>query len=68
MDRIFDIDALHAAQAMVEHYGPHAQRRARARVEERLAFGDSTGAAVWEMITSAIEELTRERQEGESLN
>lgn len=68
MDRIVDIDALHAAQAMVEHYGPHAQGRARARVQQLLAFGDSTGAAAWEMITTAIEELTRERQEGESLN
>ena len=65
---IVDTDAWRAAQVMVEQYGPRARERACARVEERLARGDSTGATIWQMIERAIEELTRSRRPGERLN
>jgi hypothetical protein len=65
---MLDTDAWRAAQVMFEQYGPFAKQRACARVDELLACGDSAGAAVWQMIERAIDELTRGRRPGERLN
>jgi len=65
---MLDSDAWRAAQVMLEQYGPRARQRAGARVDELLACGDPTGAAVWQLIERAIEELTRGRRPGERLN
>jgi hypothetical protein len=65
---MLDTDAWRAAQVMLEQYGPLARQRACARVDELLARGDPTGAAIWQMIERAIEELTRSRRPGERLN
>ena len=68
MVHLADIDAWRAALVMVQHYGPHAAHRAHAHVDELRLAGDAIGVTVWGMIARAVDELIRDRRDGEPLN
>jgi hypothetical protein len=53
---------------MVQHFGPHALRRALSKIDELRAVGDLIGATTWALIADAIIELTRHRRDDEPLN
>jgi hypothetical protein len=63
-----DLEALRAALAMVQHYGPHALQRALAQIDELRKTGDVIGATTWALIADNIIELIRERRHDELLN
>jgi hypothetical protein len=63
-----DLEALRAALAMVQHYGPHALQRALAQIDELGKTGDVIGATTWALIADNIIELIRERRHDELLN
>jgi hypothetical protein len=63
-----DIEAWRAAWAMVEHFGPHALRRALTQIDELRMVGDVIGATTWAIIADAIIELSRQRRDDEPLN
>ena len=63
-----DLAALRAALAMVQHYGPHALKRALAQIDELRSAGDVIGATTWALIADNIIELVRERRHDEPLN
>ncbi len=65
---IDDPDIFRAAKLMIDQHGADAPIRAAQRADELLEEGDVDGAAVWRRILEAIEELQRERREGEPLN
>ena len=68
MLHVHDIEALRAALAMVQHYGPHALQRALAQIDELRKTGDVIGATTWAFIADAIIELTRDRRHDEPIN
>jgi hypothetical protein len=61
-------DVWTAAQLLITHYGQHAATRAAERANELRLAGDIVGIAIWQRILRAIEDLQRDRGEGESLN
>ena len=63
-----DLEALRAALAMVQHYGPHALQRALAQIDELRKTGDVIDATTWALIADNIIELVRERRHDEPLN
>jgi hypothetical protein len=63
-----DIEALRAALAMVQQYGPHALRQALTQIDELRKTGDVIGVTTWAFIADAIIELTRDRRHDEPLN
>ena len=68
MHHLHDIEAWRAGFMMVHHFGPHALRRALARIDEYRAVGDVIGAKTWALIADVIIELTREREHNGPLN
>ena len=65
---INDPDIFRAAKLLIDKHGNDAAIRAAQRADGLLTGGDMDGAAVWRRILEAIDELTRGRREGESLN
>ena len=63
-----DTEAWRAALAMIQHFGPHALRRALTQIDELRKVGDVIGATTWAIIADAIIELTRHRRDDEPLN
>jgi hypothetical protein len=53
---------------LITHYGQHAATRAAERADELREAGDTIGSAVWRRILGAVEDLQRDRQEGEPVN
>jgi hypothetical protein len=68
MLHLHDIEQWRAASTMVQHFGPHALRRALARIDELRAVGDVIGVMTWALIADIIIELTRGRRDDEPLN
>ena len=65
---IDDPDIFRAAKLMIDQHGADAPVRAAQRCEELAELGDFDGVVVWRRILGAIDELTRGRRDGESLN
>ena len=65
---INDPDIFRAAKLLIDQHGDDAPIRAAMRADELLDEGDVDGALVWRRILEAIDELRRERREGELLN
>jgi hypothetical protein len=63
-----DPDIWQAAMLLMDQHGQGAALRAAQRADELMEEGDMDGAAIWRRITRAIEELRRERREGERFN
>ena len=61
-------DVWSAAQLLVTHYGPHAATRAAERADELRQAGDIIGTVAWQRILGAVEDLQRDRRQGESRN
>jgi hypothetical protein len=68
MLHLHDIEAWRAASTMVQHFGPHALRRALARLDELRAVGDLIGVTTWALVVDAIVEVTRRRRDDEPIN
>jgi hypothetical protein len=62
------IDIYRAAKVVIDRDGEDAQLYAAARTVVHAGEGDEEGAAIWRQIATAIEELQRERRDGESVN
>ena len=60
MLHLHDLEALRAALAMVQHYGPYALKRALVQIDELRSAGDVIGATTWALIADNIIELIRE--------
>jgi len=66
---IDDHDIWRAAQLMIKRHGEDARVVAAQRADELFEEGDLDGAAVWRLITAAIEDLQRmEPKTGERVN
>ena len=65
---IDDPDIVRAAKLMIQQHGDEASRRAARRANDLEKGGDGSGRTIWRQIVAAIEELQRERREGEALN
>jgi hypothetical protein len=63
-----DLDIYRAAKLLVDQHGEDAPLQAAERADELLEAGDFEGAAIWQTIVGAIEELRRGRLDGESVN
>jgi hypothetical protein len=63
-----DIDAWRAALGMIQHYGPHALKRALAHTDKLRKAEDLIGVVAWTLIADAIAELSRDRRNDEPLN
>jgi hypothetical protein len=63
-----DPDIFRAAKLLIDRHGEDAAIRAAQRADVPLDEGDVDGALVWRRILEAIEELQRERRNGEPLN
>jgi len=65
---IGDPDIYRAAKLVIDRRGDAAAVFAAGRADLLLEEGDAHGAIVWGQILEAIEELLRERLEGEAIN
>jgi hypothetical protein len=65
---ISDPDIFRAAMLLIDQHGEDAVLRAAKRAHKLLDEGDPDRSTVWRRILGAIDELTRGRREGESLN
>jgi hypothetical protein len=65
---ISDLDVCRAAKLFVDQHGEDVGTRAAQRADELLQDGDTEGAAIWRAIMGAIEELQRDKHQGEALN
>jgi hypothetical protein len=65
---IADLDIYHAAKMLVDQHGRGALAHVDRRVEQLLEDGDFEGVRIWRTIMSAVEELQRERRDGEAVN
>ena len=65
---IDDPDIFRAPKLLIDRHGEDAPPRAAERADGLLAEGDPDGSEVWHRIPEAIEELTRSRRDGETLN
>jgi hypothetical protein len=65
---VIDPDIYRAAKVLIDQHGDDAPVQAAGRADELLDEGDVDGAAVWRQILRAIEDMTRGRRDGESLN
>jgi hypothetical protein len=63
-----NIDIYGSVQALIRQHGEAAAIVAAQRADELLARGDLEGKAAWLSILRAIEQLQRQRGEGEALN
>jgi hypothetical protein len=63
-----DLDAYRGAALLMKQHGDDAEIRAAERADEMLAQGDLDGAAVWQLILQAIEELRRQTRQDEKAN
>ena len=63
-----DPDIFRAAKLVIDQQGEEAAMFAAGHADELLEEGDTDGAAIWRRILAAIEELQRERREGEAVN
>ena len=52
-----DIEIWRAATLMLKRYGENAYKESAARAAELAAEGDPDGAAIWRLITDAVEQL-----------
>jgi DNA-binding response OmpR family regulator len=57
-----------AAKLLLDRHGENALLRAAERTNQLLDAGDMIGAATWQRILGAVEELTRGRRDGEAVN
>ena len=57
-----------AAKLVIDRHGEDASLYAAARTAVFAGEGDVEGAAVWRQITTAAEELQRERRPDEAVN
>ncbi len=60
-----DLDTYRSAQVLVKQHGPDAPIHAAMRADAMLDKGDLDGYAVWKRILRAVEELQREKPEGQ---
>ena len=60
-----ELDIWRAAAAMVKHFGDGAALEAAQRADRLLDEGDTVGLAVWLRIARAIEELQRDKPDGQ---
>jgi hypothetical protein len=65
---ISDRDILATALLVIEQHGPSALYYAKGRIEELRDQGAFTGAAVWEKVAAAVEEIQRTRGPKEPIN
>jgi hypothetical protein len=65
---IDDHDIFRAAQLVIDQHGDDAAARASLRADLLLAERNVEGSTIWRRILAAVEELRRERREGELLN
>ena len=56
------IDIYRAAKLVIDRHGEDAALYATARTAILAGEGDDEGAAIWRQITTAVEELQRERR------
>ncbi len=54
---ILDIDIWRAATLMLKRYGENAHKESAARADELEKEGDHDGAAIWRLITDAVEQF-----------
>jgi hypothetical protein len=52
-----DIDIWRAATLMLKRYGENALKESKARADELATEGDHHGAAIWRLITDAVDQL-----------
>jgi hypothetical protein len=62
------VDIYRAAKLVIDRHGEDASLYAAARTAVFAGEGDVEGAAVWRQITTAVEELQRERRPDEAVN
>lgn len=62
------IDIWRAADVMMKFYRAEAMERAVARAEALAGQGDQDGYFAWKRIARALDDLGRERSEGEPPN
>jgi hypothetical protein len=55
-------------ELMIDQHGVEATRRAARRANDLEKGGDSSSAGIWRQIMAAIEELQRDRREGDAVN
>jgi hypothetical protein len=63
-----DPDIFRAAKMLIDQHGGATPIRVVERAEQLADKGDMYGSAIWRRILEAIEELARDRREGESIN
>jgi hypothetical protein len=61
---VSDLDIYRSATVLVERYGAGAEAKAKARVESWTRQGAPEGAAVWQRVLAAVEELQRTERPG----
>jgi hypothetical protein len=61
-------DVWRAARLLMEQHGSEAAARAADQICELASEGDVAGAITWRAVLQAVEELSRGRRNGESLN
>ncbi|WP_416896313.1 MAG: hypothetical protein ACMVY4_12285 [Minwuia sp.] len=64
---IADIDIWRTAWLMVERYGDGAGFETAARADELMEAGDLDGAATWQRILDAVDELQRTQRTADEL-
>jgi hypothetical protein len=65
---IDDPDIFRGVKPLINQHGEDAAIRAAQRADALADEGDLDGMVVWRRILEAIDELTRGRRDGESLN
>jgi hypothetical protein len=63
---IADLDIYRAAKLLVDQHGADARTRAAELASALLDEGDTEGDVIWRSIMAAIDELQRERLDGEN--
>ena len=63
-----DLDVYRTANVLIKQHGSNAVLFATGQADELLEKGDMDGAVVWRRISRAVEQLRRQRREGELLN
>ena len=63
-----EIDIWRAATLMLKRYGDSAHTESAARADELATEGDPNGAAIWRLITTAVEQLANTTPTGLATN
>ena len=63
-----DLDIFRAAKLLIDRHGDEAALYAAGRADLLLEDGDTDGVAIWRRITSAVEEIQRERRPDKAVN